>query len=74
VTQAVHVSVLIGAFVIFWFLALFCLLPVGLGAVDPETGAPLSPKLLMKAAIATAIATVLWVLFYALILFGVFDL
>ena len=59
---------------IFWFLALFCLLPVGLGEVDPETGAPLSPKLLLKAAIATAIAAVLWVGFYALILTGVFDL
>ena len=74
VIAAVHVSVLIGAYAIFWFLALFCLLPVGLGEVDPETGAPLKPMLLRKAAIATAIAAALWVVFYALILFGVVDL
>jgi predicted secreted protein len=74
VIHVVHWSVLFGAYVIFWFLALFCLLPVGLGEVDPETGAPLSPKLLLKGGIATAIAAVLWVMFYALILSGVVDL
>jgi predicted secreted protein len=66
--------VLFGAYAIFWFLALFCLLPVGLGEVDPETGAPLKPMLLRKAAIATVIAAVLWGVFYALIVFGVLDL
>ena len=71
---AVHASVLIGAYAIFWFLALFCLLPVGLGEVDSETGAPLQPKLLLKAAIATGVAAVLWVGFYALVLFGVLNL
>jgi predicted secreted protein len=70
----VHWAVLLSAFLILWFLAFFCLLSVGLGEVDPETGAPLSPKLLLKAGIATAIAAVLWVVFYALILAGVFDL
>jgi predicted secreted protein len=74
VIPIVHGSVLVGGYVIFWFLALFCLLPVGLGEVDTETGAPLSPMLLRKAAIATVIAAVLWVAFYALIAFGVLDL
>lgn len=74
VIPIVHWSVLVGAFVIFWFLALFCLLPVGLGEVDPETGAPLKPMLLRKAGIATAIAVVLWVVFYVLILTGVLQL
>ena len=73
VTHVVHGSVLIGAYAIFWFLALFCLLPVGLGEVDPETGAPLSPMLLRKAGIATAIAAVLWVVFYFLVLFRIID-
>ena len=45
VIPIVHASVLVGAYVVFWFLALFCLLPVGLGKVDSETGAPLSPNL-----------------------------
>jgi predicted secreted protein len=70
----VHWAVLVSAFLIFWFLALFCLLPVGLGDVDPETGAPLNPMLRRKALIATGVAAVLWIAFYLLILFGVFDL
>jgi predicted secreted protein len=74
VIHVVHGSVLIGAFVIFWFLALFCLLPVGLGDVDRETGAPLSPRLFLKAGIASVIAVVLWAAFYAMIAFGVLDL
>ena len=74
VMPIVHGSVLVGAYVIFWFLALFCLLPVGLGEVDPETGAPLKPMLLRKAGIATGIAVVLWVVFYALIMTGVLEL
>jgi len=74
VIPIVHASVLVGAYVVFWFLALFCLLPVGLGEVDPETGAPLSPKLFLKAGIATAVAMVLWAGFYVFIAFGVFDL
>jgi predicted secreted protein len=73
VLGAVHASLLISAFVIAWFLAFFCLLPVGLGEVDPETGAPLSPKLGRKAALATAIAAVLWLVFYGLILLHVFE-
>jgi len=74
VIPVVHASILVGAYVIFWFLALFCLLPVGLGEVDPETGAPLSPKLLLKAGIATVIAAILWGLFYVLIIFRIIDL
>jgi predicted secreted protein len=74
IAGAVHWAVLVSAFLGFWFLALFCLLPVGLGEVDPETGAPQSPMLLRKAGIATAIAFVLWLVFYALLLFRVFDL
>lgn len=74
VLHAVHATVLISAFGIFWFLAFFCLLSVGLGEVDPETGAPLSPHLLRKAGIATAVAVVLFAAFYALIAAGMLDL
>jgi predicted secreted protein len=67
----IHYVVLFSAFAVAWFLALFCLLPVGLGAErDPESGAPLNPMLKKKALIATAIAAVLWVGFYATIHFG----
>jgi predicted secreted protein len=70
-TGFLHYVVLFGAFVICWFLCLFCLLPVGMGAArDPETNAPLSPMLGRKALVATAIAVVLWVIFYAGIRLG----
>ena len=70
----IHGAVLVSAFVILWFLAFFCLLPVGIGEADPETGAPLNPHLLRKAGYATAIAVVLWLIFYALILLRVVEL
>lgn len=71
----VHGVVLLGTFAILWFLALFCLLPVGFGAErDAETGAPLTPQLGRKALLATGIAMVLWVVFYALIAFKILDL
>jgi len=71
----VHGVVLFGTFAILWFLALFCLLPVGMGSeVDADTGAPLSPRLGLKVMIAGAIAVGLWVVFYALIALKVLDL
>jgi len=71
----IHGVVLFGTFAILWFLSLFCLLPVGLGAErDPESGAPLSPMLGRKALVALGIAVVLWCVFYALISFKVLDL
>jgi predicted secreted protein len=75
VSGLIHSVILLGAFAVLWFLSLFCLLPVGLGAAtDPESGAPLSPMLGRKALIATGIAIVLFAVFYALIATGVFDL
>jgi predicted secreted protein len=71
---AVHAAVLLSAFAGAWFVSLFCLLPVGLGEVDPQTGAPKSPQLLRKMGIATIIAVVLWAIFYALIVTHVLDL
>ncbi len=70
----VHGAVLVSAFAIAWFLAFFCLLPVGLGEVDRETGAPKHARLGRKALIATGIAVVLFGVFYVLIALKVFDL
>ena len=71
----VHGAVLVSAFLILWFLALFCLLPVGLGSeVDPESGAPLRPQLGRKLLLATGIASILWLLFYAVIALRIVDL
>jgi predicted secreted protein len=70
-----HFVVLFSAYAVLWFLCLFCLLPVGLGAErDPESGAPLSPMLKKKALIASGMAAVLWVAFYAAIAFGWLEL
>jgi predicted secreted protein len=71
---ATHIAALVSAYLIFFFLSLFCLFPVGLGEVDPQSGAPLSPRFGLKALIAAGIATVLWLGFYALIAFKVVDL
>jgi predicted secreted protein len=78
-----HWIVLVGAFFIFWFLALQIVMPMGVkipheagdsvvAGTDP--GAPYKPNLGFKALIATAVAVVLWGILYALILLHVLDL
>jgi len=74
VAKIMHPVVLLSAFAMLWFLCLFCIFPIGLGAVDPETGAPLKPRLGMKMLCATLIAVVLWLCFFAAIRFGWLDL
>jgi len=72
--------VLGGAFIILWWFALLIILPIGVHAEESasvagaDPGAPAKPKLMMKAGIATAIAIVLWGIFYALVLAGVVQL
>jgi len=70
----IRAAVYLSAFATFWFLCFFCLLPVGIGGKDPETGAPLRARLGLKALIATAAAAVLWGLFALCILAGWVDL
>jgi predicted secreted protein len=75
IASGIHYIVLFSAYAVLWFLCLFCLLPVGLGAErDPDSGAPLSPQLGKKALIATGLAAVLWIGFYATIRFGWMNL
>jgi predicted secreted protein len=70
-----HYVVLFSAYAVLWFLCLFCLLPVGLGSErDPDSGAPLNPMLGKKALIATGMAAVLWLIFFAAIGFGWLEL
>ncbi|HEY5346692.1 MAG TPA: DUF1467 family protein [Rhizomicrobium sp.] len=70
-----HYVVLFGAYAIAWFLALFCMLPMGMGSPrDPESGAPLSPQIGRKALIASFVAAVLWLVFFALIKLHIMDL
>ncbi|HEY5337919.1 MAG TPA: hypothetical protein VIJ85_06945 [Rhizomicrobium sp.] len=74
IAGAVHGAVLLSAFAGFFFISLFCLFPVGLGAVDPESGAPLSPRIGTKVLIALGISVVLWIVFYAMIRSGFLQL
>lgn len=69
-----HYIVLFSAYAVLWFLALFCMLPIGLGEVDAETGAPLNPNFKRKAIWATGVAAVLWLVFYFAIGFGWLEL
>ena len=69
-----HYIVLFSAYAVLWFLALFCMLPVGLGEVDAETGAPLNPQFKRKAIWASGLAAVLWLFFYFAIGFGWLEL
>ena len=74
-TLFLHYVVLFSAYAVLWFLCLFCLLPVGLGSErDPDSGAPLNPMLKKKALIASGIAVVLWIAFFATIHFGWLEL
>jgi predicted secreted protein len=75
IAHGLHYVVLFSAYAVLWFLCLFCLLPIGLGAErDPDTGAPLNPMLAKKALIASVIAAVLWVAFYVAVGFGWLEL
>jgi len=74
ISHLLHYVVLFSAAAVLWFLCLFCIFPIGLGAVDPKTGAPLKPRLGMKMLCATLIAALLWLAFYLAIRFGWLDL
>ena len=75
IARGIHYIVLFSAYAMLWFLCLFCLLPVGLGSErDPDTGAPLQHHLGKKALIASGIAAVLWIIFYAAVGFGWMEL
>jgi predicted secreted protein len=75
ITVLLHYVVLFSAYAVLWFLCLFCLLPVGLGSErDPDSGAPLNPMLWKKAKIASVIAAMLWLGFYAAIRFHWLEL
>lgn len=65
----VRAAAFLGAFAIVWFLALFCILPIGLRE-DAEPTVNLTTKFLW----ATVIAVVGWSVFYGLIRLGVIDM
>jgi predicted secreted protein len=62
----------IAVYILVWWVSLFTVLPLGANrSADPLPGtvesAPDNPRLLFKFAITTGIATVLWLIIYALV-------
>ena len=61
-------------YVVLWWLAWFAVLPIGVRVPDQvptgqATSAPENPRLMLKAGLATAIAALLWVLVFWLIVY-----
>ena len=78
-----HWVVLGGAFVIFWFLALQIVMPMGARSAHEagetvvegsEPGAPVRSHLGVKFAAATLAAIAMWIILYLLVLLKVVDL
>jgi len=59
----------IGMYVVLWWIVIFAVLPWGVkpspeGDPGHAAGAPANPRLLVKAAITSVVAAVLWVIVY----------
>jgi predicted secreted protein len=70
----------LATYAIIWGLVMFMVLPWGVRRIDPDDlgegddpGAPANPHLLMKAAITTIAAAVIFGLNYVIIVSGVFS-
>jgi predicted secreted protein len=68
----------VAVYVLIWWVSLFTVLPIGANrAQDPQAGtvesAPDNPRLLFKFGLTTGIATVLWLVLYALIKADIVD-
>jgi predicted secreted protein len=68
----------VAAYVVIWWVVIFAVLPFGVRAADENdlghaAGAPANPNLPLKALITTAIASVIWLLFYWAVSAGLMD-
>jgi predicted secreted protein len=55
-----------------WWVTLFAVLPLWVTPADPDdpgyaAGAPVRPRLLLKATITTAVSAVIWLVIFALV-------
>lgn len=65
-------------YVIIWWVVIFAVLPFGIrpveeGDIGHAAGAPSNPRLLLKAAVTTAISAVIWVGVYWAISIGLVN-
>jgi predicted secreted protein len=66
------------AYVIIWWVVIFAVLPFGVRPApkgDPgyAAGAPANPRLVLKAAVTTAVATLIWLGLYAAVRNNLID-
>ena len=59
-------------YVIIWWITLFAMLPLWVTPAEPDdpghaAGAPQQPRLLLKAAITTAVSALIWLAIYLVI-------
>lgn len=61
----------LAVYLVMWWLVLFMVLPWGVQRVDPDElldgedpGSPAKPRLLLKAAVTTVVAGILFAIFY----------
>lgn len=72
----------IATYIIFWWLVLFCILPIGLTSQmesgnivkGSEKGAPVKPNILKKMKWTTFISLGLWLIFFCLVSFKLIKL
>ena len=70
----------LATYAIIWWLVMFMVLPWGVRRIDPEDlgegddpGAPANPRILLRAAITTVAAAVIFGLIYVVFISGVFS-
>lgn len=68
----------IAAYVVIWWLTIFAVLPWGVkpaekGDLGHAAGAPANPRLRFKVVVTTIIATVLWLIAYAIVRLGLIN-
>jgi predicted secreted protein len=68
----------IAAYVVIWWIVIFAVLPWGVQrneAPEPghDAGAPVNPRLKMKALVTTVVAGVLWGILYLAVEKGIMD-
>ena len=66
------------AYIIIWWVVIFAVLPFGVRPApkgDPgyAAGAPANPRLVLKAAVTTAVATLIWLGLYAAVRNNLID-
>ena len=71
----------LAVYFIIWWVVIFAVLPWGVTSVSDdevvqgqERGAPRNPKLLLRIAVTTVVAAVIWLIVYWLIEYGPFSL